>query len=251
MTASSTLLHRDGTGEQPPGRGRLDVLRSRRALVLIAVGVLVLALFATWLVVFSTAFGVRTIEVRGVHSLSVAEVEGRADVAVGTPLVRVNTAAVTARVESLPEVYSAEVSTSFPSTLVISVVERTPVGYVRSGGAFDLLDRTGDAYLAVGTRPAGLPLLVVPSGAAASGARRAVSTVAVALDALPDASRPKIVSIQALAPNAITLVLTGNRLVQWGTAARSDDKARVLPILLRMKGHDQFTVSDPDQPYSR
>lgn len=227
-------------------------MRRRRLLALVAAGVVVLVLFVTWLVVFSPAFGVRSVQVRGLHTLTVAEVEGRADIAHGTPLVRVDTAAITERVESLPEVAGAEVSTSFPSSVVITVVERTPVAYVATDGVFRLLDRTGVAYRAVATRPVDLPRLVVStgSGALARHTRRAVAHVAAALDALPAAMRPEVRSIQALSPDAITLVLTRQRVVQWGTASRDADKARVLPIMLRKNSASQFDVSDPDRPFS-
>lgn len=241
----------DATGRS--ALGALGALRSRRRmLTLIAVGVVVLVLVATWLVAFSSAFGVRSVQVRGLHSLTAAEVEGRADVTHGTPLVRVDTAAITARVESLPEVASAEVSTSFPSSVVISVVERTPVGFVAQNGTFELLDGTGAPYRAVATKPAGLPRLVVAtgSGATARDARRAVAHVASALAALPPSARPDVDSIQAITSDSITLVLPRHRLVQWGTATRDADKARVLPVMLRKNAATQFDVSDPDRPFS-
>ena len=62
--------------------------------------------------------------------------------------------------------------------------------------------------------------------------------------------RPHVQSIQALTPDAITLVLTHQRIVQWGTATRDADKARVLPIMLRKNSATQFDVSDPDRPFS-
>ncbi|MBE7188188.1 cell division protein FtsQ/DivIB, partial [Jatrophihabitans endophyticus] len=147
---STTLPHRrpdlapadDGS---PGGPGRSfgqRLLGRRRLLAVLAAGALVLVVFATWLVAFSSAFGVRSVEVRGEHSLTTGEIEARARIVSGTPLVRVDTAAITARVESLPEVQRAEVSTSFPSTVTITVVERTPVGYVADHGTFRLLDRT-------------------------------------------------------------------------------------------------------------
>lgn len=226
------------------------VLRRRRVRAMIVAAVVVLALFVTWLVAFSSAFGVRSIQVHGTHVLTAAEVEGRADIARGTPLVRVDTAAITSRVESLSEVASAQVETSFPSSVVITVVERTPVGYVRDGNLYRLIDRTGDAYRAVPNKPHGLPTMVVPTAAADRAARRAVAHVAESLHELPPAARPRVESIQALAPDAITVVLSRGRVVQWGTDARNADKARVLPIMLRKKSAERFDVSDPDRPYS-
>jgi cell division protein FtsQ len=58
-------------------------------------------------------------------------------------------------------------------------------------------------------------------------------------------------SIEALDPNAITLVLTRQRVVSWGSAQRSADKARVLPALLARSGVQHVDVTNPDLPFTR
>ena len=62
--------------------------------------------------------------------------------------------------------------------------------------------------------------------------------------------RARIASIQALDPNAITLLMHNGRVVRWGSADRSADKARILPALLHQPG-SQIDVTDPDQPFLR
>jgi cell division septal protein FtsQ len=57
-------------------------------------------------------------------------------------------------------------------------------------------------------------------------------------------------SIEALDRNSITLVLTRGRVVQWGSEARTPEKVRLLPALLRRHA-DQINVSNPEQPYTR
>lgn len=220
--------------------------RPRTALI-IATATVVVVVLVVWLIAYSPAFGVRTVEVHGTHVLTADQVRTAADVDHGTPLVRVDTAAITRRVERLPDVASAQVHTSFPSTVVITVVERQPVGYVRTGGRFMLVDRTGDQYREVAKAPSQLPRFVVPAG---TDARTTGGAVAVVAAALPASVRPQVRSIEALDPKAITLVLTHHRVVQWGSADRSPDKARVLPALLG-RGADQIDVSNPDQPFTR
>jgi cell division protein FtsQ len=87
----------------------------------------------------------------------------------------------------------------------------------------------------------------VPAGTDARTTGGAVATVASALSA---SLLKRVRSIEALDPRAITLVLHNDRVVRWGSASRSADKARVLPILLNQHG-SQFDVTDPDQPFSR
>jgi cell division protein FtsQ len=242
MSATTSYL-RPGLDEDdpPPGPGR-----GRRVLVIVA-AVVVAAVVTTWLVAFSSVLGVGTVDVRGTRVLTSAQVRSAAGIAEGTPLVRIDTTAIARRVERLAVVESARVSTSFPSTVVISVTEREPVGYVRTGGHDVLVDRTGDQYRSVPQAPAGLPRFVVPAGTDARTTGGAVATVAAAL---PAPLLVKVASIEALDPRAISLVLRHGRVVAWGSADRSDEKARILPTLLQQRG-TQFDVTDPDQPFSR
>ncbi len=223
-----------------------------RARVFIAVAVLVvLALVATWVIAFSSLFGVRSVDVRGEHELTASQVEAAAGIGHGTPLVRVDTAGVTRRVETLPGIASAEVSTEFPSTVVITVVERTAVGYIQVGGKALLVDRTGAQYRTVAAAPHGLPRMVVPTshGRTPHAASAAVARVA---SSLPRTLLAQVHSIQALDPTAITLVLSQGRLVQWGSATANAQKARVLPVIIKHRRYDTvFDVSDPNQPFSR
>lgn len=225
--------------------------RRRTVAVLVAVVVLVAGVLV-WIVAYSSLLGVHVVQVRGTHFLPRARVVAAADVEKGTPLVRVDTAAVTRRVERLPDVASAQVSTSFPTTLLIRVTERQPVGFVRQGSRAVLVDRTGDQFRMVDRAPAGLPRFVVPDGTDARTTGGAVATVAAAL---PAALRREVRSIEALDPAAITLVLTHGRDVAWGSAARSPAKARLLPTLLAQKQNHQrvqhVDVTNPDQPFTR
>jgi cell division protein FtsQ len=237
--------------------GLLDSLRTaadgarpsgtRQRLLIGAGALVVVAVAAVWLLAFSPVFGVRSVTVRGTHLLTAKQIEAAAHISHGTPLLRLDEAAITRRVEQLPEVGSAQVTTSFPSTVTITVTERVPVGYVKRGNGFVLIDHTGAQYRATGTRPAKLPLFVVPSGADARTSGRALATVAAAL---PARVRAKITSIQALNPQAITLLLKDQRVVQWGSADRSAEKARVLVALLP-HAEQQIDVTDPDQPFTR
>jgi cell division protein FtsQ len=219
-----------------------------RRLALGAAAVLVLAVFATWLVAFSPVFGVRSVTVRGTHALTAAQVEAAAGIRHGTPLVRLNGAAIAHRVEAaLPEVADARVSTSFPSSVVVTVTERVPLGYVEHGQRFALVDRTGRQYRIVRSAPERLPLFVLADGAGARATGAAVATVAAAL---PARLRAEIAPIQALSPRSITLLLNDHRVITWGSAARSAEKARVLAALLPRTGR-AINVTDPDQPYTR
>jgi cell division protein FtsQ len=185
--------------------------------------------------------------VEGVHLLSVARVRATADISHGAPLVRLDTGAVARRVESIPEVSSAHVSVSYPSTVVITVDERVAVGYLAAGKSAILVDRTGAQFRTVSVAPHALPRFDLPVRPPGAAAGRAVATVAGSLTA---SVRAKLASIKATDPLSITLQLADGRTVRWGSAERCADKARVLPALLSRPG-TSFDVSDPDVVVAR
>ena len=241
MTLTRTGLH-DTDTDDPERRGN-----RRRTVVIVAAVTVVVAVVATWLVAFSSVFGVRNVEVHGVRVLTVDQVRAAADITNGTPLVRLDTSAITKRVEQLPEVESAQVSTSFPSTVVIMVEERVPVGYAQRSGHVVLVDHTGAEYRTVDRPPAGLPHFVLPSGDQQRPTAAAVAAVAAAL---PHAVARQVQSIDALNPSRITLVLSGHRLVQWGSSDQTALKAHLLPALLR-RPVGYVDLTDPEQPFTR
>lgn len=232
---------------QAPAEVSAGGIRHRKLILATIAAVLVVAI-GVWLVAFSSVFGVRTVAVRGVHELTPGQVRAVAHVAAGRPLVRLDTGAIRERVEAMPDVAAASVTTSFPSTVTITVTERVGIGVVAAaGGGFMLVDKTGDQFRHVDRRPRHLPLFVVPRGTDARTTGGAVATVAAAL---PAAVLGRIASIQALDPTAITLVMRSGRVVRWGGADRSAEKARILPALLARPG-SQLDLTDPDQPFVR
>jgi cell division protein FtsQ len=241
----------ESVDEQAPTSGRSGGFARHRKLILGAVSVVVLAALAVWLIAFSPVFGVRTVTVRGADGVAGQRVLAAADIAHGTPLLRLDTADVAHRVEGLPDIASASVTTSFPSTVTITVTARVAVGVVHSGNSYVLVDRTGDQFRTVRERPHHLPLFVVPKGTDARTTGGAVATVASALSA---DLRGRIRSIQGLDPSAITLLMNSGRVVRWGSAEQSAAKARILPALLHQAAvhhATQIDVTDPRLPFTR
>jgi cell division protein FtsQ len=232
-----------GTVDDESDGGAGGIGNRNRSLIVVGVLAVLVATVATWIVAFSPMLGANTVTVHGTRKLTVAQVRDAAAIKHGTPLVRLDTAAVTHRVESLPLVASARVRADYPSTVVITVTERVAVGYLTLGKNFVLVDKTGAQYRTVQTEPRLLPLFVVPAGPNAKAAGQAVATVAASLT---PALLATIASVQAFDPTAITLLLNDRRVVRWGSADRSGDKARILPVLLRQPG-TQFDVTNPDQ----
>lgn len=238
---TTTLTGRRGSRQdepQPPRRSRMP----NRRLVLAAVAVALVGALVAWLVAFSPVLAVKHVVVRGEHTLSAQQVLDAAAVPLGRPLIRVDTAAIERRVDAVPEIESARIATSLPNTITITVVERRAVGYVQAGTGAVLVDRTGTQFRSVSRPPTGLPLFAVPAGADAKPTGAAVAAVAASL---PRSLLAKVASIQAFDPTAITLLLTDQRVVRWGSAVRDADKARILMALLSQPGN-RFDITNPD-----
>jgi len=163
----------------------------------------------------------------------------------GRPLVRVDLDAIRDRVEALTSVSSATVTRSFPHTVQITVVERTPVAVAGpSFGPFELVDGTGVDLGRTSTRPKGMPLIQLDPGTADPATFRSAAAVAAAL---PSTLAAQVLAISASSPDGVSLALVGGAKVRWGGSDRSADKAQVLHALL---GHRAriYDVSAPDAP---
>lgn len=217
--------------------------RHRTRWIVLAAG-LVLALFVVWLVGFSSALGVRTIKVSGEHRVTDAQILQAAGIQRGAPLSRLDTGAVRARIARIPAVRTVTVSTSYPSTVTITVTERTVVGYRPDAAGAVLVDADNVGFATVAHAPARTPELQV-SGDPAKAA--AAATVA---GALTPSFREVVGRITVPTIQSITLTLTDGRSVLWGGTDRSAEKAKLVPVLVRQPGQ-YFDVSDPSSVISR
>jgi len=220
--------------------------RSARRVALVA-GAIGLVAVLVWVFVFSSVLGAKHVVVHGAHDVPMSRIESVADVPHGRPLLRLDTGAIAARVEALPDIAAASVHVSYPSTVVITVTERVAVGYLSVGGNAILVDKSGRQFRTAAAVPKNLPRFDIPAGAQATAAGQAVATVA---GALTPAVLGKLSSIAATDPTQITLQLRDGRSVIWGSADRSADKAQVLPALLSRAG-TTFDVSNPDVVVAR
>ncbi len=224
--------------------------RSRRRGLIWTVLAVVVVVAGSLVAYYTPLMSVRTTEVSGNRVVPESRILTVADVASGTPLLQVDTAAVARRVAAIESVESARVQRSYPSALTITVVERRPVVRVIDGRNTRILGRLGVAYLTyadgekVPAQLASLPRLTTAHpGPTDPTTKAAVSVVA----GLPVYLSRKLLSVNATSPVDIELTLTGDRRVIWGDSERGDDKARALKNLLTRSG-TLYNVSSPDFP---
>jgi cell division protein FtsQ len=131
---------------------------------------------------------------------------------------------------------------SWPSTLVVEVVERTPVAAVPSEpSGFTLIDAAGVPYRQVPRQPDNLPLVRTAHPGPADVNTRSALTV---LGALSEELREQLVAVSVAAPAQIRLELRKERTVVWGDDSKSDVKSQVATALLKKAG-TEIDVSAP------
>jgi cell division protein FtsQ len=213
-----------------PARRRTGRTARRRALGWLAGAVVVAALGAfLWA---GPLLSVRTIRVDGVVSLPAAAVREVAGVAEGTPLLQVDVSAAADRVALLPQVADVQVTRGWPSSVVITVVERTPLAVVEEGGRRTLVDAEGVLFDTItGEPPAGVVPLEVDDPAA-DDPDTAAGLAAIA--ALPPEVRGQVSLVTAeRAGSAVVLHLDDGTTVVWGDGSDAARKATVLVALLQ------------------
>lgn len=221
---------------------RRSRLRTGAALVL----VLTALVGAGWVVLGSGVLGVSDVTVTGVRRLDAQQVVGKAAIAPGTPLARLDTDALAQRVATLVVVREVEVRRRWPRGVEISVRERRPAAVQARGSSWALVDRSGVVFATVAERPKRLPAVSAPVDAGAAALRSALDV----LDALPAPVRAQVRQVRAANAEQVTLRLTGRRTVVWGSPARAGRKAAVLAVLLSRKA-SVYDVTAPDIPTTR
>ncbi len=277
---------RDGVLRLPSRR------RSRSRLLLALLAVTVLVLGGVWVVGFSSVLAAQRVEVvaagpgERVPAVLRSDVLAVAEVPIGEPLMRVSTDQVAARVELVPEVASAKVSRSWPSTVTVAVQARTPVAVVvppsapggatapAPGAVWQLVDAEGAVFGEVSAEDlkggdlGALPLVrglnlqprevqddVAVTGlpdevarrAAADPPRTPLGAGAAVAATLPAGLLDQLVAIEANGPMEVRLVLTDGRVIVWGGPELAPEKARVLELLLGQPG-SRYDVTVPSRP---
>lgn len=220
----------------------------RRALrpVLLSAAVLAGIGLIGWLLFASPWFRVAQVTVEGTTTLSATEVRRAAAVPADRPLIRVGLEAIQARVESLDVVADAEVSRAWPDGVLIRVTERTPVAVVRRAGSLQAVDAQGVLFSRFSQAPPGVPIVETKADVTADALREAARVVA----ALRADIAAKVAVIQVGTVDAISLRMRDGRTVQWGSSVDSDQKARVLAVLLKRPAK-VIDVSVPGRPTTR
>lgn len=231
-----------------PGRGLLVL-----ALVLTAL----FGGFAVWALYGSQWLRVEHVSVSwtgGPRELGQAEIADAAAVPLGVPMAALDKGAISQRVlRELPRVQSVEVVRSWPSGVGLKITERQAEVLLPSGDGFTEVDAEGVAFAELPEAVAGVPLLQLDladgAGLRRFGEDRILRGAVEVAAALPEEVREQTEAIWVRSYDGISLELTGNRTVVWGSPEYPEAKVTALTAVMKAlpdAGH--FDVSVPSAP---
>lgn len=221
--------------------------RHRRRVWGVSLGGIGVVAALTAVLVLSPALAFVKLEVEGTRLVSEAEIAAALQPLYGEPLARVTEERVAQAFAPLTLIQAFTTRIQPPNTLVITIMERSPVGYVVGSSGFDVVDAAGVRLWTEPIAPGNVPLiLVVPDPESSSFV--AVSRV---LMALPEDIRTRVEGITATTLDDVRFTIRDREHeVVWGSAERSVEKARVLGASLATAGVDAPRVIDVSSPES-
>ncbi|MFF0144808.1 cell division protein FtsQ [Amycolatopsis sulphurea] len=200
-----------------------------------------------YLLFFSSVLAVKSVSVFGAKTVPAEQIRAAAAVPPGEPMLRADVDAIRDKVAELPGIATVDVSRSWPTTLEITVTERTAIAFFDSGPGGDgvhLVDGGGVVFKTVKTRPAGLPELKLPKVSVTDPVTRAVTAV---LGVIPETMLKQVTTATAKTPASVEFTLSTGKTVRWGDAEDTERKAKVLAALLTQPGK-VYDVSSPELP---
>lgn len=198
--------------------------RRRRIVWLSAVGAVLLLVGGSVAAAYSPLFAVQKITVVGASTLDPAAVEAALDAQLGTPLALIDTSKVKAALLAFPLIETYALEAKPPHDLTVRIVERTPVGVIRSAAGYTLVDAAGVVLSTTTDQPAGQPLLEITDGTDS----RAFESAGLVVRSLPADVRAALIGVRASTADDVTLTLSTGLTVVWGSADESALKGIVL-----------------------
>ncbi|MFB9960211.1 FtsQ-type POTRA domain-containing protein [Agromyces bracchium] len=220
--------------------------RLRRATWITVVSAVVAIGIAAVAVAYSPLMALREVRVEGTSRIAAAEVRAAFDDRVGTPLPLIAPDEVQRALSEFPLIETYTTETVPPGTLVVRIVERTPVGVLDTSSGLMAVDAAGVVVERVDEVPEALPLIEVEGGID-DAAFRAAGRV---LRSLPAELRAEVASVTAESADDVRFVLDAGSSVVWGSAEDAALKTTVLRDLMAAVPPDQVSRYDVSAPLS-
>lgn len=216
--------------------------RRRRIVWLSAIGAAILLVGGSVAAAYSPLFAVEKITVVGATTLDPATLEAALAGQIGTPLALVDSSEVKASLLAFPLIETYALEAKPPHDLTVRIVERTPVGVIRSEAGYTLVDAAGVALATTSDQPAGQPLLDIAGGTDSA----AFESAGLVVRSVPADLRATLTNVTATTPDDVTLTLSTGLTIVWGNSENSPLKSEALAkTLIGVPGASSIDVTSP------
>lgn len=198
----------------------------------------------TTVAAYSPLFAVEKITVVGATTLDAATVEAALADQIGTPLASIDSSEVKASLLAFPLIETYALEAKPPHDLTVRIVERTPVGVIRSEAGYTLVDAAGVALATTSDQPAGQPLLDIEGGTDSA----AFESAGLVVRSVPADLRATLTGVRATSPDDVTLTLSSGLTVVWGSSEDSPMKSEALSKTLI--GRPDASTIDVTSPHA-
>ncbi len=204
---------------------------------LIAGSVVAILAGATYLLGYSSFFTVSSVEVIGSNR------PVSTGITKGQKLARVEPRAVSAKLENLDWVESAEISRNWINgKVVIQLTQRTPIATFKN----QVIDSSGTSFIPQGVRPSGL---VDVQAADIKDATKAVNF----FTQLPEELKSTLTVVKVRSTGALVLITEnkGKKLeIRWGTNSENELKLKVYKALIALPENAEIKRVDVSAPHA-
>lgn len=198
-------------------RGKIFTSLLALALISVATGV--------YLTYFSSFLTIKNIRVNGLQLLSEERVLEVAQISIDSPLIELNSDQIANQLLQEKIIKEVEVRKGWPDTVVIEILERTPIALTDLNTGRYLVDETGLAFNRAGPNDVH-PFVFAPNDAARGLAARVSRQ-------LPNWLRPDVSLVESYDAKQAVVILNSGRRIIWGNEFKSQEKSAVLLVLLR------------------
>ncbi len=204
---------------------------------LIAGSVVAILAGATYLLGYSSFFTVSSVEIIGTNrAISTGITKGQ-------KLARVEPRAVSAKLENLDWVESAEISRNWINgKVIVQLTQRTPIATFKN----QVIDSSGTSFIPQGAQPSGL---VEIQAADIQDATKAVNF----FTQLPEELKSTLTVVKVRSTGALVLITEnkGKKLeIRWGTNSENELKLKVYKALLALPENAEIKRVDVSAPHA-
>ncbi|MBN7792162.1 FtsQ-type POTRA domain-containing protein [Microbacterium esteraromaticum] len=219
--------------------------RRRRIVWWASLGAVAALVLGSVVAAYSPLFAVREITVVGAEAVDPTEVQQALQGQLGVPLALVDGAEVKSALTEFPIIETYALEARPPHELLVRIVERTPIGVVKSDAGYSLLDAAGVVLATTPKRPKGQPRLEVAGGIESAAFRSA----GLVMRSLPADLRETVTEVRASSGDDVSFSTSDGKTVIWGGEGDSVRKAEVLVSLIEAAPDARtFDVSSPTVP---